>query len=62
MTAKEMISVKDALEIILRDIEILPSEKVPLGESVGRISISRRIISSASLTDIISWAVIVLSV
>ncbi len=37
MTTQEMISVKDALEIILRDIEVLPSEIVPLNESVGRV-------------------------
>ncbi|GMQ77670.1 MAG: molybdopterin molybdotransferase MoeA [Anaerolineae bacterium] len=48
MTAKEMISVKDALEIILRDIKVLPSEKVPLNESVGRVLV-QRIIAAESM-------------
>ena len=37
MAAQELISVNDALETILGDIEVLPSETVSLEQSVGRI-------------------------
>ena len=37
MSPREMVSVKDALEIILGDITVLTSERIPLVKSVGRV-------------------------